>query len=286
MIRLPYLAGLVCGMSIGASAVVGLFLEAGLSFPPDRDWHHIMWAMFVAGCTVGLVQIGRWQVLVDVVILMVGTAIASQFLFPAVGSDEAFDRTRIWWLIVGPIAAGSNTFFLRRLILKDGAGWGQWILVAQLAIVSVALMLNYGTLAGAAIGVLSMTIVLAAAMSFLHIFFTRRRREASGVQSESEMDLNQDDSVWIRLSWLQVAIAPLELAAILLTICVRTYSYGTIAGWVYIPLLFLPTVVCVIDFLIARNMHPEKRVLVVAGITTAITATVGIYMLATSAPPY
>lgn len=276
--QLSYLAGLLCGLTVGISVVIGLFLEEGLAYPLDREWHSILWAMLAAGVLSGFVQVGRRQRIVNAVVVALLTVLATQVLLPAVGSDSTLDKYRWFWLIAPPIAAASNMYLLNDETASAAFGWRAWLIVAQLATASIALIFFYGQLGTVSLGIMAMAAVLAAATAILYSLHPKQVARFASSDTSVREDSVSNKEPKTPPEWLQVAIVPLALAAVLLTICVRTWCDGLITGWPYLPMLFLPTIISAVDSLVFKNLRSVVRILIAGCLTTATSTALIAYI--------
>ncbi len=244
------LAKLLCVFALIATGLVGQFLHEGIAFPPDREWHTIVWSLVAAGLLwpwFSTIKLTSWQFYVGLVATAIIAWFASDFALPTIPFEDAFDTQRTLWRLAIVLSTVANLGSMQYLLASKGGRWAAAILVAQLAATSTGLMTAYATIAAASLGYLACICVLA-------ILFALQHREQS----------------------LLAVLAPLLLTTSLLVANIRIYSFEDIPMWVFGGLFFLPTLVASADWLFFRrvaNEKPKSRVAVAAFVSTIISAT-------------
>lgn len=174
------------------------------------------------------------------------TSLFSWLAMPAGNSWKDMLPELPFWMAVVPLSIFSNGLSSEALLKRDANRWGLWILVASLGSLFALALQAYATMAQSILALLAATILIAFGC------LLRPR------------------------PWGLVLVWPLALAIGTFGCWVRFRNYQPLSTWIYLLVLFTPTLVCSLDAACYQLGLRRTRWLI-AALASAIPLSIVIY---------
>ena len=223
------------GLFISLAAMSGLEWWSG-----DDPWKRSVWPILASGL---IASYCSRNTTLGLAIVTSVACISAWIIFPTADSWKDIHPEYPFWCMAVVVSCVWNTLSMQGIATRHGHRWYLWIVVACLASVFIMAATSYSALANWSLAFWISSFALAMYFSLRHT------------------------------NWSHSLAAPLILFASLMTATTRLFSEGR-SVWIYAIVLFLPTIVCTVDYLIFDPKKIGRRVLTAAILSVFLSAVV------------